>query len=148
MENSMLVSLMASTQATQESSKAARKPEAKDGDSFSKAMQDAAGGKSSFEEMMADQDDVQQKIEQRRSNNDGAQRKPTYAKLNRPAPGSREYIHDQMYKNPDTMSISEKRALNLPTDNSSKNLSNNIFLSLYNRIYTVLNSLCLYTNIH
>ena len=123
MENSMLVSLMASTQATQESSKAARKPEAKDGDSFSKAMQDAAGGKSAFEEMMTDQDDVQQRVEQRRSSNDGAQRKPTYAKLNRPAPGSREYIHDQMYKNPDTMSISEKRALNLPTDNSSKSLS-------------------------
>ncbi|MDO5295982.1 MAG: flagellar hook-length control protein FliK [bacterium] len=122
MENSMLVSLMASTQATQESSKAARKPEAKDGDSFSKAMQEA-GGKNGFEELLAEQDDSQQRITQRRDDSDNAQRKPTYAKLNRPAPGSREYIHDQMYKNPDTMTMAEKRALNLPLDNGSKTVS-------------------------
>lgn len=122
MENSMLVSLMASTKATQESSKAARKPEAKDGDSFSKAMQEA-GGKNGFEELLAEQDDSQQRITQRSDDNDKAQRKPTYAKLNRPAPGSREYIHDQMYKNPDTMTMAEKRALNLPLDNGSKTVS-------------------------
>lgn len=124
MEHSMLISLMGSSQATTESSKASRKPETKDGDSFARAMQDAGGKDNMEEELFAEQEKSKSYVEERNNDNDRARQKPTYAKLNRPAPGSREYIHDQMYKNPDTLSQAEKRALNLPTNNNSnKSLS-------------------------
>lgn len=125
MDNHMLVSLMGSSQATTESSKASRKPESKDSESFSKAMQEAGGqgqGNSLEEDLMAEQDAAKLEVEERRSEN-RPQSKPTYAKLDKPAPGSREYIHDQMYKNPDTMTMAEKRALNLPTNNDSNRLN-------------------------
>lgn len=123
MDNQMLVSLLGSSQATTESSKSARKPEAKDGDSFSKALQEAGGKGENFgDDLMAEQDS-RSSIQERRDDN-RSQSKPTYAKLNKPAPGSREYIHDQMYKNPDTLSMAEKRALNLPTNTTNSNISN------------------------
>lgn len=124
MENSMLVSLMSSSQATTESQKSVKKPEAKEGDSFSAALKEAGSkGNGMSDELFEEQEACRQEVEERRNNSDNAQRRPTYAKLNRPAPGSREYIHDQMYKNPDTLSNAEKRALNLPTDSSGKSVS-------------------------
>lgn len=123
MENSMLVSLMSSSQATTESQKSVKKPEAKEGDSFSAALKEAGGKGNGMSEELFEEQDPRQEVEERRNNSDNAQRRPTYAKLNRPAPGSREYIHDQMYKNPDTLSNAEKRSLNLPTDSSSKSVS-------------------------
>ena len=123
MDNQMLVSLMGSSQATTESSKSARKPESKDSESFNRAMQEAGGKNNPFEEeMMSEQDSAQLELEERRSEN-RPQSKPTYAKLDKPAPGSREYIHDQMYKNPDTLTNAEKRALNLPTQNDTNRLN-------------------------
>ncbi len=116
MDNNMLISMMGSTASSRDGASSTSKTGNVDADAFSQALEKATSGKG----MGAEQSE--NLISEKQTSKAEAQRKEEAArnqaqadpKLNDPkAMGTRAYLYQLMYRNPDAMSLAEKQSMKL-----------------------------------
>lgn len=117
MDNKMLISMMGSTAPSRDGASSTSKAGV-DADAFSQALEQATGGNKlgakQSENLISEKQTAKAEAERRQ---DDAARNQTQAsdpKLTDPKTmGTRAYLYQMMYKNPDAMSLAEKQALKL-----------------------------------
>lgn len=118
MDNKMLISMMGSTAPSRDGASSTSKAGGVDADAFSQALEKATGGNrlgaQQSENLISEKQSAKAEAERRQ---DDAARNQTQAsdpKLTDPKTmGSRAYLYQMMYKNPDAMSLAEKQALKM-----------------------------------
>lgn len=124
MDNQMLISMMGSSVSTQTKSSSSNSTNAS---AFSQALEEATAGSSASseqsQEIIAEKNTPKAEADRRKAeaSDAQAQAKAAQGKMAQDpkAMGSRAYLYQLMYKNPDAMSLAERQSLKLDSASSS-----------------------------